>query len=41
MSKGERKRVKIRIRSAMAAQAEIEGPVPRWAPALRVFAVIR
>jgi site-specific DNA recombinase len=34
MSKGERNRIKIRVRTAMAAQARIEGPVPRRAAAL-------
>jgi hypothetical protein len=35
MSKGERSRVKIRVRTAMAAQAQIEGRFPRRALGLR------
>jgi len=38
MSKGERNRVKIRVRSAMAAQAEIEGRFLGRTPALRLLA---
>jgi site-specific DNA recombinase len=36
VSKGERNRIKIRVRTAMQAQAQIEGRVPRRAPALRL-----
>ncbi len=36
MCKGERNRIKIRVRSAMAAQAQARGPVPRRAAAVRL-----
>jgi site-specific DNA recombinase len=36
MSKGERNRIKIRVRSAMKAQTELEGPLPRRPRTVRI-----